>query len=111
MAADDITIAEPGLYRTDATLNPAAVLDAIKQDKAERTQPDRRPLTRKQRITYDALVDYIRAHGYPPSVRDLADILDLSSTSTVTARLHALRERGWITMEWNKPRAITIVDA
>lgn len=72
---------------------------------------DRRPLTRQQRITYDALVDYVREHGYPPTVRELADILGLASTSSVTGRLHGIRDRGWIVIAHNQSRAITVVGA
>jgi repressor LexA len=72
---------------------------------------ERRPLTRQQRVTYDALVDYLREHGYPPSVRELADILGLASTSSVTGRLHGIRDRGWIRIAHNQSRAITVVDA
>lgn len=99
MTSDNtITIDEPGEYRIESSVT----LDAPMQ---------REPLTRQQRITYDALVDYIRANGYPPTVRELADTLGLSSASAATARLHALRDRGWITMTPKSPRAITIVDA
>lgn len=108
MTSDDIVIKKAGLYRIEATINPAVTAAAIRAD-ADAHQ--RQPLTRQQRITFDALVDYIRAKGYPPTVRELADILELSSASAATARLHALRDRGWITMAPNSPRAITVIDA
>lgn len=61
--------------------------------------------------TYDALVTYTREHGFPPTVRELTSILDVSSTATVSARLRGLENAGLITRQPNSGRAITIVGA
>lgn len=47
-------------------------------------------------FVYDTLVAYIDEHGYPPSMRELADIIGYSSRSSVHHHLHALADEGRI---------------
>lgn len=52
----------------------------------------------------------IEDHGYPPTVREIADKVGLSSTSTVHGHLDRLEKEGYIKRDPNKPRTILIVD-
>ncbi len=49
-------------------------------------------------------------HGYPPSVRDICDAVNLKSTSSVHAHLESLEKNGYIRRDPAKPRAIEIID-
>lgn len=55
--------------------------------------------------TYDALAGFWERQGYMPSVRELAEILNLS-VGTVQPRLQALVDRGAIVR--HGPRAIVL---
>ena len=48
--------------------------------------------------------------GYPPSVREICDAVNLKSTSSVHAHLETLEKRGYIRRDPTKPRAIEIID-
>ena len=58
------------------------------------------------RDTLTVLSDHIDAHGYAPTVRELAQLLGLSSPDTVQKRLDVLEKAGMIRRVG--PRAITI---
>ena len=51
----------------------------------------------------------IRAHGYPPSVREIANAVGLKSTATVHDHLQRLERQGYIRRNPLKPRALEIV--
>ena len=44
-------------------------------------------LTGRQQEIWDFLVDYVDAHGYPPTVREIGEAVGLASPSTVHAHL------------------------
>lgn len=60
---------------------------------------------------YEFIVDYTSTHLYPPSIREISNGTDLSSTSTVAQYLKKLEQDGKITMKHDgvKNRAITLV--
>ncbi len=68
-------------------------------------------LSAKQQQIYDYLLEFTQEHGYPPSVREIAQAVDLKSPSTVHFHLKGLREAGLITQAEGKTRAITVTDA
>lgn len=55
----------------------------------------RQPLTDAQAECYNALVFYIKEHGYPPSLQELADILGKAKT-TVATIVKYLDDKGWV---------------
>lgn len=59
---------------------------------------------------YNYIVTYIQKHGYAPSYREIADEVDVASTSTVHAYLQELFECGLLEKdcEKNVPRAIRV---
>lgn|GEM_PF-3682313 len=61
------------------------------------------------RRTYDAVADWYDQRGYMPSMRELAEALDLRAASTVRSRLMWLRELGYIDYQEGKPRTIYLV--
>ena len=60
------------------------------------------------------ILDYIKSQilnkGYPPSVRDICEAVDLKSTSSVHAHLESLEKNGYLRRDPTKPRAIEIID-
>ena len=65
-------------------------------------------LTQKQQQIYDYILAYTDSHGYPPSVREIAEAVDLKSPSTVHFHLKGLRSAGLISQAEGKTRAISV---
>lgn len=66
-------------------------------------------LTRRQRQILDYVIEYSRRRGYPPSVRDIGNALQLTSSSTVHSHLSALEKKGYLRRDPSKPRAIEVL--
>lgn len=67
-----------------------------------------RKITKRQQQIYDFIRSYQQEKGYPPSVREMAAAVGLSSPSTVHAHLNALEEHGLIKRDATKPRALEL---
>lgn len=68
-----------------------------------------RPLTVRQKKILDAISTAIEEYGYPPSMREIGDIVGLASLSSVTHQLSRLEEMGYIRRDPKRPRAIEIL--
>ncbi len=66
-------------------------------------------LTGRQQQIWDFLVDYVDAHGYPPTVREIGEAVGLASPSTVHAHLANLERAGLLKRDPTKPRAVELV--
>src|SRR3989442_3580933 len=66
-------------------------------------------LTPRQRQIWDFLVDYVDAHGYPPTVREIGEAVGLASPSTGHAHLANLERAGLLKRDPTKPRALELV--
>jgi len=64
----------------------------------------------KQQEILEYLKSEIKAKGYPPSVREICDAVNLRSTSTVHGHLDRLEKMGYIRRDPTKPRAIEIME-
>ena len=62
----------------------------------------------KQSQILQCIYDYLDEHGYPPTVREICEVVDLSSTSTVHGHLSRLEKKGYIQRDPTKPRAIEL---
>lgn len=58
-------------------------------------------LTKKQIRVLNAINEYIQKEQISPTVRELCDILGLSSTSTAHRYLNRIEEKGYITRKKN----------
>ena len=65
-------------------------------------------MTEKQKRVYEAIEEYISENGYSPSVRNICEMLSLS-TGTVHAHLVHLREKEYIKFEDGICRSIRII--
>ena len=70
-----------------------------------------RKITKRQQQIYDFIRSYQKEKGYPPSVREMAAAVGLSSPSTVHAHLSALEDHGLIKRDATKPRALEVFNA
>ena len=64
----------------------------------------------KQLEIYEFLKIYTENKGYPPSVREICEAVNLRSTSTVHGHLKRLEKKGLIKRDPTKPRALEIVE-
>lgn len=64
----------------------------------------------KQQEILEFLKEVILKKGYPPSVREICQAVNLSSTSSVFNHLEKLEKNGFIRRDPSKPRCIEIVD-
>lgn len=67
-------------------------------------------LSAKQRGILQFLEDFIAKHDYPPSIRDIQNGCDISSTSVVDYNLKRLEEKGFIRRDREVSRAIELLD-
>jgi repressor LexA len=65
-------------------------------------------LTKRQQEIWEFLVEYVDAHGYPPTVREIGEHVGLASPSTVHAHLANLERAGLIKRDPTKPRALEL---
>lgn len=65
-------------------------------------------LTPKQQQIYDYILTFTEEQGYPPSVREIAQAVDLKSPSTVHFHIKSLCAAGLLVQAEGKTRAITI---
>jgi repressor LexA len=65
-------------------------------------------LTPRQQQIWDFLVEYVDAHGYPPTVREIGAAVGLASPSTVHAHLANLERAGLLRRDPTKPRALEL---
>lgn len=63
-------------------------------------------LTRRQQALLTAILDHDRAHGRPPTIREIGDAVGISSTNGVTDHLKALERKGYIERGDNQSRAL-----
>lgn len=56
----------------------------------------KKTLTRKQKESYQCLLDYTKEHGYPPTVREFGELIGVKSTSSAFSRIKQLEQNGYI---------------
>lgn len=68
-------------------------------------------VTKRQQAVLDCIEDCIRQKGYGPTVREVCQVLGLSSPSTVHVHLKALEDKGYIKRDPLKSRSIALTYA
>ena len=66
-------------------------------------------LTKRQEDALNYIKSYIVSHGYPPTVREIATAIGVSSPATVQAHLDCLANKGYIKKGNNKNRTIELM--
>lgn len=79
-------------------------------------EPVDRPSTRrrtslsdKQVAILEAIQRSVASRGYPPSMREIGDVVGLSSLSSVTHQLNQLELSGYLRRDPNRPRALEVL--
>lgn len=67
-------------------------------------------ISKKQSEILEYMKNEIINRGFPPSVREICEAVNLKSTSSVHSHLETLEKNGYIRRDPTKPRAIEIVD-
>ncbi|MBR3102402.1 MAG: transcriptional repressor LexA [Lachnospiraceae bacterium] len=73
-------------------------------------EKNEKKLSAKQQEILDYIKEETLKKGYPPTVRDICEAVNLKSTSSVHAHLSTLERNGRIRRDPTKPRAIEIID-
>ena len=67
-------------------------------------------LTRREEEALGVIKDYFCDHGYPPTTRELGDMIGVTSSSTAHAYLERLERKGYIKRTESTPRGIKILE-
>ena len=70
-----------------------------------------KPLTEKQKDILNFIETYIEDFGYPPSIRDIQNNCDISSTSVVKYNLDRLQEKGLMNRDSEISRSISLTNS
>lgn len=70
----------------------------------------KKALTKRQEAILDYIKKEIKAHGIPPTVRDIGNAVGLSSTSSVFSQLNTLEKKGYIKRDPMRSRYIELND-
>lgn len=65
-------------------------------------------LTVRQRRIMEFIRGWVAQHGYPPSVREIGEAVDLVSPSSVAYQLKELEKKGLLRRDPNRPRAVDV---
>lgn len=66
-------------------------------------------MTERQREVYEAIITYIDDNKISPTIRELCEILNVRSTSTMYGLVNRLAEKGLIKKKKDSPRSISVV--
>ena len=66
-------------------------------------------LTNRQNDVLDCIKSFSAKHGYPPTVREIGEVLGLNSPATIQSHIKALEHKGYIKKTSSKYRSLEIV--
>ena len=66
-------------------------------------------LTNRQNDVLDCIKSFSAKHGYPPTVRELGEVLGLNSPATIQSHINDLEHKGYIKKTSSKYRSLEIV--
>ena len=66
-------------------------------------------LTVRQRRVLEVIRNSVDRRGYPPSLREIGEVVGLTSPSSVAHQLAALERKGYLRKDPHRPRAIEVV--
>ncbi len=65
-------------------------------------------LSRKEKELVIAIKQYVEDNGYPPTYRELRDLVGLKSISTVSGHLERLKAKGYVSYISGSARTLSI---
>ena len=69
----------------------------------------KKAINQKQKESYQCILNYMKEHGYPPTVREFGELIGVKSTSSAFSRIKQLEQNGYIRRIPASPRAIEIL--
>jgi len=63
-------------------------------------------LTSRQAMVLDYIIDSMDENGYPPTIREIGEFMQISSTNGVNDHLKALERKGYLVRDQSKSRAL-----
>jgi repressor LexA len=70
--------------------------------------PDATGLTPRQQKILGVIRDSLEDRGYPPSMREIGELVGLTSSSSVSHQLRMLEQKGFLKRDPNRPRALEV---
>lgn len=71
---------------------------------------DNSGLSARQVKMLQVIRDYSEEYGYPPTIREIGDLVGISSTSVVSYNLNALQSKGYLLRDRDISRGLRLVD-
>jgi len=71
--------------------------------------PNRQELTAKQREIFEAVQDWIQESGRPPTLREMAQRMGVSSTNAIRDHLRVLEGKGYLKREARLSRGLEVI--
>jgi repressor LexA len=96
---------------TDTDTDPGSELPAGDVRRFPDVGADGAGLTPRQRKVLEVIRDSVERRGYPPSMREIGELVGLTSTSSVAHQLTTLQRKGYLRRDANRPRAVEVRDA
>jgi repressor LexA len=100
--------AQPAGARRPATRTGPARLRPVTAVPSGPTELPDEGLTGRQRRILTCIREWVREHGYPPSVREIGEAVGLVSPSSVAYQLKELEKKGYLRRDPNRPRAVDV---
>ena len=72
--------------------------------------PPMRDLSARQRKMLDVIREYSDEYGYPPTIREIGDLVGITSTSVVSYNLNVLQARGYLLRDRDISRGLRLVE-
>ncbi len=71
----------------------------------------KKELTERQKEILEFISQFIENNGYPPTLREIGANFNIASTNGVKRHLSALEKKGYLSIESNASRALSVVGA
>ena len=94
--------------RDEQTSSPASRSRRGSVSELPDAAPDSTGLTPRQQRILNVLRESIEKRGYPPSIREIGELVGLTSSSSVAHQLRVLEQKGFIKRDPNRPRALEV---
>lgn len=65
-------------------------------------------MTKKQKIIYDVIQEFMEINGYSPSIRELCKIVGLNSSATMWVHLKKMKAKGVLNYQEGQARTIVL---
>ncbi len=67
-----------------------------------------KPLTDRQQDVLNVIESHVQKHGFPPTLREIGEVLGLNNLNAVRGHLAALEKKGYVTRAPDKARSIQL---